>query len=193
MEINEYSELSQRTIPENRSDHFEHGIIGVCTEAGELADIIKRNLYYGTAIDIANLKEEIGDIMWYLNIIVVSKNLSWGEILEGNVNKLAKRYPQKFDEHYARTRLDKLKSMNIFSKVGCKLIYLGRGGYDNDRAYIESYGIKPGDIVKLAWSEISRNNTIIMVHEVPGKSFNSVCFANYGEFEEDEKIKSAWY
>ena len=42
-----------------------HGVIGIITEAGELAE----NLLYGKSID--NLKEELGDVMWYIALIPV--------------------------------------------------------------------------------------------------------------------------
>lgn len=43
-----------------------HMCLGIITEAGELADIFKKELAYGKPIDKANLKEEIGDLTWYI-------------------------------------------------------------------------------------------------------------------------------
>lgn len=40
--------------------------LGVITEAGELLDVIKKNIAYGKEIDIINVGEEIADMCWYI-------------------------------------------------------------------------------------------------------------------------------
>jgi hypothetical protein len=49
-----------------------HGCIGLVGEIGEIADALKRHLYYGTDLDIRNLEEEIGDVMWYAALLADS-------------------------------------------------------------------------------------------------------------------------
>ncbi len=41
-------------------------ILGIQTEIGEISDVIKRKFAYKKEMDIVNLSEEIGDIMWYI-------------------------------------------------------------------------------------------------------------------------------
>jgi NTP pyrophosphatase (non-canonical NTP hydrolase) len=58
---------------------MEHAALGVATETGEIATIIKRICIYGKSLDDLNkdgkttlrdhLKEESGDVLWYLPII----------------------------------------------------------------------------------------------------------------------------
>ncbi len=43
--------------------------MGTVTEVGELADQVKRHVFYGLDLDKENLIEELGDIEWYLSII----------------------------------------------------------------------------------------------------------------------------
>lgn len=79
MNWNEYLILSEKTL----SDKFNcsapakqkvlHAAIGLCTEAGELIDVFD-DLQEGRAIDVVNLKEELGDMYWYLAIL--SRELS---------------------------------------------------------------------------------------------------------------------
>ena len=42
-----------------------HMILGMSTEIGELQDAFKKNLAYQKKIDWQNVKEEIGDALWY--------------------------------------------------------------------------------------------------------------------------------
>jgi NTP pyrophosphatase (non-canonical NTP hydrolase) len=42
-----------------------HAKIGLITELGEFLDPIKRHIFYGADLDPVNLKEEIGDMLWY--------------------------------------------------------------------------------------------------------------------------------
>jgi NTP pyrophosphatase (non-canonical NTP hydrolase) len=74
------------------------------TEAGELADVIKKHLYYGADLDYTNLIEEAGDLMWYLSILLDELNVSFSEVMEKNIAKLKKRYPDKFSKEHALNR-----------------------------------------------------------------------------------------
>ena len=40
-----------------------HGAMGLCTESGEIMDALKRHIFYGSPLDILNIKEEIGYTM----------------------------------------------------------------------------------------------------------------------------------
>jgi NTP pyrophosphatase (non-canonical NTP hydrolase) len=65
-------------------------------------------LIYGKKLDVANVKEEIGDIMWYIALLCRTLEFDLDEILEENIAKLQKRYPEKYTDHHAVTRLDKV-------------------------------------------------------------------------------------
>lgn len=63
----EYSPLAMRTCKElPREDHITHMVLGIIGEVGELVDAVKRHYIYGKPLDIANVKEEIGDLSWYV-------------------------------------------------------------------------------------------------------------------------------
>jgi len=49
--------------------NLRHGAIGVFTEVGELCDAYKRQVIYGKPVDLPNLREEVGDVMWYANLL----------------------------------------------------------------------------------------------------------------------------
>jgi len=81
-----------------------HASIGVCTEAGELADIIKKSLFYKRQIDRWNLIEEIGDLFWYLGLICDELDITFEEIMDMNIKKLKERYPNQFSIKDERNR-----------------------------------------------------------------------------------------
>lgn len=41
-----------------------HAAIGCVTESGELLDSLKKQIFYGRELDVVNVKEEAGDILW---------------------------------------------------------------------------------------------------------------------------------
>lgn len=81
-----------------------HGAIGVCTESGELLDAVKKAIFYKADLDHVNIKEEIGDIFWYLAILCDHFGWSFEEIQELNIRKLKARYPDKFNTIDASSR-----------------------------------------------------------------------------------------
>jgi len=108
------SERTEKKFPEgNVLDSMQmellHSAIGISTESGEILDAFKKHLIYGKDLDIINLTEELGDIMWYVAIMTrYLKNLTGAtledDILELNIDKLKARYPDKFTEEYALNR-----------------------------------------------------------------------------------------
>lgn len=66
--------------------------LGVGGEAGEVMEIIKKGHRPGKEVDVPHLKEEIGDVLWYLATLADFYGLSLGEIAVENIEKLQKRY-----------------------------------------------------------------------------------------------------
>lgn len=66
--------------------------LGVGGEAGEILEIIKKGFRPGRSIDKEHLKEEIGDVMWYLAVLADSLDLDLEEIAVMNIAKLKERY-----------------------------------------------------------------------------------------------------
>ena len=75
-----------------------HMAIGLATEAGELLDAYKKHIFYGRELDKRNVKEEIGDIIWYLEILMDEIGYSYEEAENDVFLKLSKRYPDKFKD-----------------------------------------------------------------------------------------------
>ena len=113
MDIKTYLSASERTLIDKGYDmNLLHAAMGISTESGELMDAFKRKIFYGKDLDVVNLKEEIGDIMWYMAILLRELDLDFNEILQLNIDKLRARYPEKFTEFDALNRdLDKERAI----------------------------------------------------------------------------------
>jgi len=89
----------------SRKDVLINSVMGLCGESGEAIDIVKKWLAQGHALDKAHLAKELGDIAWYLAEAATALDLSLEEILQANLDKLKKRYPQGFDSDRSQIRL----------------------------------------------------------------------------------------
>jgi NTP pyrophosphatase (non-canonical NTP hydrolase) len=86
-----------------------HMAVGVSGEAGELLDAIKKHAVYQKQLDFDNVREEVGDILFYLTGLLNELGLTINECMEANVEKLSKRYPEKrYTNEAAIARADKL-------------------------------------------------------------------------------------
>lgn len=82
-----------------------YAAIGMCGEAGEVSELIKKYAYHGHTIDTEHLARELGDVLWYVTYMAHLFGYSLGEIMAMNQEKLAKRYPDgKFDAERSQNR-----------------------------------------------------------------------------------------
>jgi len=110
MNTEQYTVLALRTAPittHNLKSDIVHAAMGIGGEAGEVVDIIKKHVYYGKMLDRTKVLEEMGDILWYTNLMIHLLDSSWGEVFEMNIKKLEKRYPNlRFEAEHAINRAD---------------------------------------------------------------------------------------
>lgn len=102
-ESNNFEEIRKR-LHEVRTIRLLHAAMGMCTEAAEMLDALKKFIFYGEELDLVNIKEELGDGNWYEAIAIHEIGSSFEEIFELNIAKLAKRYGIKFNNEGAISR-----------------------------------------------------------------------------------------
>lgn len=109
MDFKQYQAAADRTLKtgDNLAFDLNHMALGVAGEAGELVDCIKKHTVYGKPLNEENLAEEIGDALWYLANICNLMGWNLAAIAESNIDKLRTRYPDKYSNELAITRLDK--------------------------------------------------------------------------------------
>lgn len=108
MNINEYQKLAMKTLNPNLSkqDMLINGVMGLCGESGEAIDLVKKHLHQGHELNKEALIKELGDIAWYLAELATVLDVSLEEVLERNIEKLKKRYPEGFDSEQSIHRND---------------------------------------------------------------------------------------
>ncbi|HTK27856.1 MAG TPA: nucleoside triphosphate pyrophosphohydrolase family protein [Pyrinomonadaceae bacterium] len=97
MKFEEYqSEASQTALYPNRLRNLEYPTLGLTGEAGEVANIVKKiqRDFGGQITDEirGKLKDELGDVLWYISACADELGLTLAEIAQYNVEKLAKRH-----------------------------------------------------------------------------------------------------
>lgn len=99
MTVNEYQKLAMTTLNPalDRKDVLINGVMGLCGESGEAIDIVKKWLAQGHELDREKLAKELGDIAWYLAETAWALDIPLEDILQANIDKLKKRYPEGFD------------------------------------------------------------------------------------------------
>jgi NTP pyrophosphatase (non-canonical NTP hydrolase) len=89
-------EAKQTALYPNRLKNLEYPTLGLTGEAGEVANIVKKiQRDFGGEITEeirAKLKDELGDVLWYISACADELNLTLEEIAEFNVEKLAARH-----------------------------------------------------------------------------------------------------
>ena len=85
------------------------GGIGICSEGGELLDLVKKLLFQGkepTPELREKIKLELGDVMWYVQQVLIWGGWSLEEVLAENTKKLSGRYPEGFSVEKSENRED---------------------------------------------------------------------------------------
>jgi NTP pyrophosphatase (non-canonical NTP hydrolase) len=83
------------------------GAIGICSEGGELLDLVKKILFQGKAPSEelrTKIKNELGDVMWYVQQVLITMHWDLEEVLAENTKKLSGRYPKGFDVEKSENR-----------------------------------------------------------------------------------------
>ena len=100
------ADIKRELTPEQAN--LLHVGVGVSTEANELLDAIKKHTIYQKPLDVENVKEELGDLLFYMSNLMQSVGLSFEEVLQHNVDKLSVRYSSgKYSNTQAQERADK--------------------------------------------------------------------------------------
>lgn len=101
----QYQRMAQRTANERtQSGKIENGVLGLCGESGECADILKKYYHQGHELDRDHMAEELGDVLWYAAELAAGLGLTLDEVAARNIAKLQRRYPEGFDAERSKHR-----------------------------------------------------------------------------------------
>jgi len=96
MTFDEYQKESRKTaIYPNSGNNFIYPTLGLCGEAGEVAEKIKKVMRdaggYISPERKEEIKKELGDVIWYLAQLSTELGLSLDDIAWNNLEKLFSR------------------------------------------------------------------------------------------------------
>lgn len=102
---NDYQHQAARTAPNGcvfeQLSNYAFGLVG---ESGELIDHLKKVLYHGHPVNKPKIREEAGDVLWYLANLLREFGIEMDEVMAGNIEKLKLRYPNGFSPERSRNR-----------------------------------------------------------------------------------------
>jgi NTP pyrophosphatase (non-canonical NTP hydrolase) len=84
------------------------GAMGLCSESGELMEIVKKMVFQGKPLTQEthfHMKRELGDIIWYWVNMCRALRIDPNDVIAENVEKLKSRYPGgQFDVFHSENR-----------------------------------------------------------------------------------------
>jgi len=96
-----------------------HAALGVCGEAGELGDAIKKEYIYGKPRNLKHVVEELGDLEFYMQAVRNHYGIDRDYVLQCNAEKLSERYVGlKYTDAAAIARADKIGEAGDFNEEG---------------------------------------------------------------------------
>jgi NTP pyrophosphatase (non-canonical NTP hydrolase) len=78
--------------------------LGLVGESGELSEHVMDAAFFNHPINLAHLKKELGDILWYIGRGANAIDTSLDQIMAMNIAKLLKRYPDGFSSEASLNR-----------------------------------------------------------------------------------------
>ena len=97
MNFNEYQKLARSTAVYPEEHKVVYPALGLCGEAGEVADKIKKTIRGDSSLVnvTGSIADELGDVLWYLAILADDLGLPLEDIAYWNVDKLQRRMKSK--------------------------------------------------------------------------------------------------
>lgn len=101
---NDYQRAAMRTAGDDTENYLLNGVMGLCGESGEVIDLVKKHLYQGHELDRMRIAEETSDCLWYCALIATAIDMKLGDIMQMNIEKLKKRFPDGFSKERSVNR-----------------------------------------------------------------------------------------
>lgn len=106
MQADTFQQMCQRTVcDQNRASMkltfptnvaLSHGVMGIVKEGGELLSLLEKYIWYGQPLDKLKIKDELGDVLWYIALVCNTLGIRLEDIFDANQAKLKIRFPEKY-------------------------------------------------------------------------------------------------
>ena len=175
MELNEYQRLANQTDQQPENENLEADprsimipLLGMAGEVGELLGEHKKWLRDGESYKLfpERVKEELGDLLWYLSNVATKHGLTLEEVADFNLKKASRRWQpvgvdraakKLFDEDYPLSeRLPRQMDIAIEEKAGIAITTIDGAKYGDpltDNRFQDD-GYRFHDICHLSYASI---------------------------------------
>lgn len=103
MDANTYQALAGRTLLDRPDFEITDdqvmlawNAIGLTGEAGEVAELAKKQIFHHHGLDVEKWRKELGDVLWYVAALCSNLGLTLDEVMQANVAKLQARFPDGY-------------------------------------------------------------------------------------------------
>jgi NTP pyrophosphatase (non-canonical NTP hydrolase) len=96
MDLSDFQRRSRATaVYPALGDNLAYPALGLCGEAGEVAEKVKKTMRDDAGVLSAERREalagELGDVLWYVAQVATEADLDLGAVAQANLEKLASR------------------------------------------------------------------------------------------------------
>tara|TARA_B100000927_G_scaffold270500_1_gene246704 strand:- start:1322 stop:1639 length:318 start_codon:yes stop_codon:yes gene_type:complete len=92
MQFNEYQTLAANTAIYPLASKVTYPALGLCGEAGEVAEKVKKNIRDGASETFKeDMKKELGDVLWYVSALARDLDITLEDVANANLKKLEDR------------------------------------------------------------------------------------------------------
>ena len=89
MQFNEYQTLAANTAIYPLASKVTYPALGLCGEAGEVAEKVKKNIRDGASETFKeDMKKELGDVLWYVSALARDLDITLEDVANANLKKL---------------------------------------------------------------------------------------------------------
>ncbi|MCL2587410.1 MAG: nucleoside triphosphate pyrophosphohydrolase family protein [Firmicutes bacterium] len=98
MNFNEFQTEAMKTASprDDQREKLAYGMLGLFGESGEVAELLKKYLRGDGDLPVERLRNEMGDVMWYIAYLCDALGFTMEEAAELNIKKLRARHGESY-------------------------------------------------------------------------------------------------
>jgi len=100
-ELDQYQKEVIKTLkPMELVETNKYCCMKLCEESGEISSLFSKYYFHGKEFNKEKLKEEIGDLFYYIAAVSNTNGFNLSEIATFNIEKLRKRHGEKYNQEF---------------------------------------------------------------------------------------------
>lgn len=76
------------------SARLDYATVGLVTESAKVLDLVKKSKKALSPLDKQRVKEELGDLLWYMNLTLDELGMAFEEVMEASIEKINRKHPE---------------------------------------------------------------------------------------------------